>query len=822
MSAPTAQQIKTMKNNVREPDALLMEDYFDRFIFEDEMVILPNGTISIGIAIRPVQKDSLSEEDMEHINELMVTWMKVQPPNTFFHAQEIHYDDKDTQFNESPSDGYFARNKKQYYAPRKIRTKILDIYISCNFGPYKVARVMNNPLIKMYNQWFPPVEIPTETQRKKARDIARSALAALKSIGHGIEVKQMEKAHLQNRVFQYIGLAWGTKPGGLATEFSGEEKDYLKIGNQYLSFVRLHEPGESADSSIANERGMPCPMMEMMGEYLDFPHVINLVIGATDKAEEIKSQKRKKSLILSMGAHAGSADIARLNYFDEFIQEAETSDLPIVNFWHNVMVLAPSVELLEQRCRDVITVYSKCNGSIGVVETMNTVKLFNTMTPGHASFSFDPRVCAADYAFCYFNYTGELLSDKLGHIFCNRQGAPVYVNFRNPKLAAHHLLLIGPTGSGKSFTANDLFVQAIEMGYEIVIIDVGGSYRNICETMGGTYLEYDPENPLKLNPFAVPWNSDEGKYTLSGDKSIFLRNLLTLLWKDTSRGEYLTKNEDAILSELLQLYYDNIPKEKYPRLSFFVEFIESFLKKKELSSQWQTDLKLINMDSFLLTVRKFTKGVYVDMLNADSNTSLSDDKFVVIDMKELQKSADLQAIVSLILIDAVTSKLNKNISVPKIFAMDEAWSFLKGSPLMSNFIENGFRTFRKLNTACFMITQGVLELKSSLVGEAIRNNCAIKVLLDHKGQEAQFPDLQSFLGFTDLNLQLLMSLRKGDTWREAFIKMEDYAFVTRTDVGPHSMAAYSTHPQDRAKMKELLARYKRVDFAIDAFVDANY
>ena len=70
-----------------------------------------------------------------------------------------------------------------------------------------------------------------------------------------------------------------------------------------------------------------------------------------------------------------------------------------------------------------------------------------------------------------------------------------------------HTLILGATGSGKSFALNFLLVEALRYEPRVLILDLGGSYRWLTRFLGGSYLELTPggaESGLRLQPFALP------------------------------------------------------------------------------------------------------------------------------------------------------------------------------------------------------------------------------------------------------------------------------------------------------------------------------
>ena len=62
----------------------------------------------------------------------------------------------------------------------------------------------------------------------------------------------------------------------------------------------------------------------------------------------------------------------------------------------------------------------------------------------------------------------------------------------------YNMAVTGTSGSGKSFFIQMLMLNVLFNGGDIFIIDIGGSYRKLCEALGGTYLEY---SNLAMNPF---------------------------------------------------------------------------------------------------------------------------------------------------------------------------------------------------------------------------------------------------------------------------------------------------------------------------------
>jgi conjugal transfer ATP-binding protein TraC len=58
-------------------------------------------------------------------------------------------------------------------------------------------------------------------------------------------------------------------------------------------------------------------------------------------------------------------------------------------------------------------------------------------------------------------------------------------------------------GSGKSFLTNYIITAYRSLGAKVWCIDVGDSYKNICETYQGDYLDFNPKTRPCLNFFEL-------------------------------------------------------------------------------------------------------------------------------------------------------------------------------------------------------------------------------------------------------------------------------------------------------------------------------
>src|SRR5947207_14724331 len=129
--------------------------------------------------------------------------------------------------------------------------------------------------------------------------------------------------------------------------------------------------------------------------------------------------------------------------------------------------------------------------------------------------------------------------------------------------------ILGPSGSGKSFFTNHLVRSYYEQGTHIVLVDVGHSYKGLCQMVNGYYFTYDESNPIRFNPFYI----GEGD-VLDTEKKESIKTLLLALWKKDN--ETFNRSEYVALSSALQLYYEKLDKNKaiFPCFNTFYEFLQ--------------------------------------------------------------------------------------------------------------------------------------------------------------------------------------------------------------------------------------------------------
>src|SRR5438309_8449492 len=143
-------------------------------------------------------------------------------------------------------------------------------------------------------------------------------------------------------------------------------------------------------------------------------------------------------------------------------------------------------------------------------ERYNLLNAFFATIPGNRHFNLRYlwllNTNYADYSFLFTLHTGErrnkhLNSEYLAVLETN-YGTPYFLNLHYQDTA--HSIVLGRTGSGKSFFLNFLITNLQKYSPYTFIFDLGGSFASLTRLFRGSYLRVGLESQdFKINPFSL-------------------------------------------------------------------------------------------------------------------------------------------------------------------------------------------------------------------------------------------------------------------------------------------------------------------------------
>jgi conjugation system TraG family ATPase len=390
-------------------------------------------------------------------------------------------------------------------------------------------------------------------------------------------------------------------------------------------------------------------------------------------------------------------------------------------------------------------------------------------------------------------------------------GKPVHVDISDEPVRRgictnRNKFVLGPSGSGKSFFTNHMVRSYYEQGTHVVIVDVGHSYKGLCELTNGYYFTYDEFNPIQFNPFYISSGD-----ILDTEKKESIKTLLLALWK--KNDETFNRSEYVALSISLQIYYEKVAKDKsiLPGFNSYYEFLKddfvSILKADKVKE------KDFDVENFLYVLRPYyTGGEFDYLLNATENLELLSERLIVFELDNIKDHPILFPVVTIIIMEVFISKMRKLKGIRKMILIEEAWKAIAKEG-MAEYIKYLFKTVRKFYGEAIVVTQEVEDIiNSPVVKQAIINNSDCKILLDQSKYQNRFDEIQALLGLTDKEKALVLSINKANDpsrrYKEVFISLGGVlSKVYATEVSLEEYLAYTTEESEKVKVQAYTRKY---------------
>jgi conjugal transfer ATP-binding protein TraC len=359
------------------------------------------------------------------------------------------------------------------------------------------------------------------------------------------------------------------------------------------------------------------------------------------------------------------------------------------------------------------------------------------------------------------------------------------------------------SGSGKSVFVNEMAFRYLGAGAKIWIIDVGRSYRNLCDLMDGEFIEFSSEgtNQLCLNPF-----------TTVKDISEEMEMLLPLITQMASPRETL----DSYTYTELQKCIKNAWDEKGNKATITTVY-EQILKLSRSHGMLHENTVLLDRLAAKL-VPYTAHGVYASYFEGDANIEFTKD-LVILELEELKSKKDLQAVVMQLMMYRITQEMYLDRSQRKLVIIDEAWD-LMGSGSSASFIEAGYRRARKYGGSFGTITQSVEDYYKNEATKAAITNADWLFLLRQKPESIERLAIEGKLFLNEWTKRQLASVTtERPHYSEVFVHSPMGSGVGRLILDPYSMQLYSTTAEDFEAVNNLRKQGMTTAEAMDFLLD---
>ena len=560
------------------------------------------------------------------------------------------------------------------------------------------------------------------------------------------------------------------------------ERDHLRVGDHVVRVLTMKE-------AITETR--PLVLDALLKIPANFYVVTEWTPLATDKArKEVNKRRRHFNMSKTGFVSQMGNDATKTNPRDVLVDESKQADIEnlgdclralgdgqsLGDFSLTIVVYAPTKAETDQLIGEFASVFTNADGNL-FVETYNQLNsYFATVPGGYATNLRKLYLLNTNYADLSFLFTilpGEKRNAHLGTEYLavleTDNSTPYFLNLHNGEIA--HTLILGMTGSGKSYLCSFLLQNAQKYAPLTFIFDIGGSFQSLTGIFGGSYLNVGQDTrDFTINPFSLAPTKENLQFLFS-----FFRVLI----EGNGQRYRLDFKEERKLWDGIERMYVLEPDQR--TVSNFGNIIGEL---KERLHRWM-------------------RGGQYGFLFDNAEDTLSFSRFQTFNFAGWGDAPDVLEPLLFYVLHRASNEIAdpKKLATFKMFLLDEAWLFIKNETIR-NYVVQGQKTWRKHNAAMILATQSIKELQESGMLQIVSESCPTKIFLANPEMDRDV--YRDAFHLNDTELELIawlvppgqMLIRKAQSSKKVQLNVDSVSHWTATN-----------NARDNLKKREYFERY---------------
>jgi type IV secretion system protein VirB4 len=541
---------------------------------------------------------------------------------------------------------------------------------------------------------------------------------------------------------------------------------YLKQDDDYIRLLSLVEPpAQTFPHLLRSLLAVPCNMI-MCAEW-------KRETNETARKHINKYRRHYHLAKSSMLSYAGNSsprpdevllDDSKTAVVDELNAALKEIELNENFFGHFALTIAlwhRDNDMVSQCVPKVFEAFAAHDAKL-VEETYNMVNAWAAMVPGNYEYSLRQmwllNVTWSHLSFLFAPASGSSWNEHLRSPCLaaveTREGTLYYMNLHVQDVA--HTVLLGSTGSGKTFLLNFLISAYQQYSPYTVIFDLMGNYRRLTAQYNGGYLYAARPDRFIINPFCLPPTTENLEFLFC-----FVRVLLEHGNPPLNPGE-----RKDLYSAITDVYALEPP----------VRRLSSLMVKRTCArrlDEWAGSGRLAG---------------YFD--NVEDTLTLR--RFQTFDFQGMDKPEVLEPLLFYILhrVSATITAAGQK-HIPKLVVCDEAWKFFK-NPVTRDYIHQALKTWRNLNAAVVLATQSGDDLLRSELLPTVAESCMSRIFLANPGMDSAV-----YRDAFNLNAAETEHIAHLIPKRQFLLKRPDSAKVLNLFVDPESYRVFSNNSEEK-------------------------
>ena len=313
------------------------------------------------------------------------------------------------------------------------------------------------------------------------------------------------------------------------------------------------------------------------------------------------------------------------------------------------------------------------------------------------------------------------------------------------KLPNMNSVILATSGAGKSFTVKLEILRYLLNGIDTIVIDPENEYKQLCETVGGTYVNIATNSQQYINPFDIPPKIEDVEY---GKGDLLRSQIMNLVGLVQILIGQLSAEEEALLDKALQ--------STYALRGFSFDDDDYSGKQPPIMEDLMNVLNgMDGGEKIWLKLSKYVNGTFGKLFNNYTNIDINN-RITVFSIRDLEDALKTPAMFNVL--NYIRTKV-RSVKKQRLLVCDEARIMLQNE-ISANFLFWLTKRARKYGLGITTISQDIEDFIRSQYGKPIVSNSSLQILL--KQSTTSIKSLNQLLGLSEAEQQRLISCGIGE------------------------------------------------------------
>lgn len=589
-------------------------------------------------------------------------------------------------------------------------------------------------------------------------------------------------------------------------------------------------PDGVMDSCVKDESLPPAgaqlyhPMMEQLGMYLPYNHIVNQVIHFEGN-ERLRSLIARNIDIYGSNSSMNRGIKSQFEKLDELQKEILDENETLVRCFFSACVFDENEEELEKADRRVREVLNLNRLRYYIPGYENLARMHFACVPGQISLMPGEYLFLSTLpvALCFFLQCGSFGSDAEGIFVHDRMyQVPLRKDIWDAgkkRVNARNGMVIAGTGGGKSAFTLNFTQQLLEQDYTAVVVEFGKSFSQLCKLYPdiSMHIDYDGRTPLGINPFDL-----EGR-ELDNNSLVMISGIVQRYWKHMFTEK--ESERETALNLFIEDYYEHVPA-GHNFEGFYNHVTENY---EEILARKHVPRTYFGLDSFRLNCGEFMPGHRYENVSRDTRTDFSGKRFIVFELTQIKQDRFLSNLVMSMIFTIVQKKLLSDKRKRGVLIFDE---YAETAQMVDTATGTGihssvaycYQKIRKENGAVYTIVQTPDQLPDDEHTKNIIGNTDMLFVLPTK-EVIYRSIIDRFKMEKSGQIALMKSMRNNFScdrpYSECFMRMgENYGVVTRLEFSREKFLAFQTEGEIWSELEEK-SRRMSMEEAIKEYINEH-